>query len=79
MADVELRMVHDEDLDALFDMMRDPVAVRMAAFTPPDPDDRAAFDRHQARVRELPDADTRAVSFADGRQAEIEETILRLE
>ena len=50
MADVELRMVQHEDLDTLFDMMRDPVAVRMAAFTPPDPDDRAAFDRHQARA-----------------------------
>ncbi|MFI6076031.1 GNAT family N-acetyltransferase [Actinoplanes sp. NPDC051343] len=66
MAEVELRTVRDEDLDTLFDMMRDPVAVRMAAFTPPDPDDRAAFDRHQARVRTLPDAENRAVTV-DGR------------
>jgi RimJ/RimL family protein N-acetyltransferase len=40
----------------------------MAAFTPPDPDDRAAFDRHQARIRTLPDAENRAV-IADGQFA----------
>jgi RimJ/RimL family protein N-acetyltransferase len=68
MADVALRMVRDEDLDPLFEMMRDPVAVRMAAFTPPDPDDRAAFDRHQARVRDWPEAETRAVTV-DGQFA----------
>ncbi|MEV6844809.1 GNAT family N-acetyltransferase [Actinoplanes sp. NPDC051411] len=66
MADVQLRMLQDEDLDPLFEMMRDPVAVKMAAFTPPDPDDRAAFDRRQARVRAWPEAENRAVTV-DGR------------
>lgn len=46
-----LRPVRDEDHDALFAFQRDPVAVRMAAFTREDPDDRAAFDEHQHRVR----------------------------
>jgi RimJ/RimL family protein N-acetyltransferase len=46
-----LRPVRDEDHDALFDFQRDPDAVRMAAFTRADPDDRAAFDEHQHRVR----------------------------
>jgi RimJ/RimL family protein N-acetyltransferase len=68
MAEVGLRTVRDEDLDTLFDMMRDPVAVRMAAFTRPDPDDRAAFDRHQARVRVWPGAENRAVTV-DGQFA----------
>jgi RimJ/RimL family protein N-acetyltransferase len=68
MADVQLRMLQDEDLDPLFEMMRDPVAVKMAAFTPPDPDDRAAFDRQQARVRALPDVENRAVTV-DGQFA----------
>ena len=62
MVEVELRMVQDDDADALFEMMRDPVAVRMAAFTPPDPDDRAAFDRHQERIRESPDTENRVVT-----------------
>lgn len=66
MADVALRMVQDKDLDTMFDMMRDPVAVRMAAFTPPDPDDRAAFDHHQARITALPHAENRAITV-DGR------------
>jgi RimJ/RimL family protein N-acetyltransferase len=62
MGDVRLRELRDEDLDPIFEMMRDPVAVRMAAFTPPDPDDRAAFDAHMARVRGLPDVQNRAVT-----------------
>ena len=62
MGDVGLRPVADEDLDALFAMMRDPVAVRMAAFTPPDPDDRAAFDERVARRRRSPEIRERAVT-----------------
>lgn len=54
-AAVTLRELRDEDLDALFQWMRDPVAVRMAAFTDSDPDDRAAFDLKQARLRSDPD------------------------
>jgi RimJ/RimL family protein N-acetyltransferase len=44
-------MVEDDDLDALFEQMRDPEAVHMAAFTADDPSDREAFDAHMARVR----------------------------
>jgi hypothetical protein len=43
---VALRPVEDSDLDALFDQMRDPESVRMAAFTAEDPGDRRAFDAH---------------------------------
>jgi len=60
---IALRPVEDADLDALFDQMRDPESVRMAAFTPADPDDRAAFDAHQARVRTAPDITHRAITL----------------
>ncbi len=62
MLDVALRPVQDRDLDALFEQMRDPESVRMAAFTPEDPSDRSAFDAHQARVRTAPDITHRAVT-----------------
>ena len=62
MGDIVLRATTDDDLDALFEMMRDPVAVRMAAFTPPDPDDRAAFDQSQARIRSSPEVRHRVVT-----------------
>ena len=51
MPGVSLRPVEDADLDALFDQMRDPESVWMAAFTARDPDDRAAFDAHMASTR----------------------------
>ncbi|NUT94341.1 MAG: GNAT family N-acetyltransferase [Saccharothrix sp.] len=66
MVEVALRSLEDTDLDALFEQMRDPEAVRMAAFTAKDPDDRDAFDRHMARVRAAPDTTLRAVT-RDGR------------
>ena len=59
---ITLRTVTDADLDALFDLMRDPETVWMAAFTPDDPDDRPAFDAHMARVRSSPDSTLRAVT-----------------
>ena len=62
MAGVALRPVEDSDLDALFEQQRDPEAVRMAAFTPPDPNDRSAFDAHMARVLTAPDITHRAVT-----------------
>jgi RimJ/RimL family protein N-acetyltransferase len=64
MAVVALRPVEDGDLDALFEQMRDPEGVRMAAFTPEDPNDRNAFDAHMARVRSSPDIILRAVICA---------------
>jgi RimJ/RimL family protein N-acetyltransferase/predicted RNA-binding protein with RPS1 domain len=66
LADVALRPIEDADLDALFEQMRDPESVRMAAFTSADPGDRAAFDAHMAKVRALPEVVNRAITF-DGR------------
>ncbi|WP_127505600.1 GNAT family N-acetyltransferase [Actinoplanes solisilvae] len=63
---VELRPIEDADLDALFDQMRDPESVHMAAFTSQDPNDRAAFDAHRAKIRARPDVTERAIT-ADGR------------
>jgi RimJ/RimL family protein N-acetyltransferase len=79
---IALRPVEDADLDALFDQMRDPEAVRMAAFTAENPDDRHAFDAHMTRVRSSPDNTLRAVtcdgqlagsiaSFVSGDQTEV--------
>jgi RimJ/RimL family protein N-acetyltransferase len=65
-AQVALRPIVDSDLDALFEQMRDPESVRMAAFTADNPDDRTAFDVHMARVRTLPETITRAITV-DGR------------
>ncbi|WP_109208750.1 MULTISPECIES: GNAT family N-acetyltransferase [Microbacterium] len=48
---IELRPLDDDDLDAVFEMMRDREAIAMAAFTAEDPDDRAAFDAWIARQR----------------------------
>ncbi|ROP37151.1 GNAT family N-acetyltransferase [Saccharothrix texasensis] len=66
MAEVALRPVGDADLDALFEQMRDPESVRMAAFTAEDPDDREAFDLHLAKIRAAHDTTLRAVTL-DGR------------
>jgi RimJ/RimL family protein N-acetyltransferase len=65
-AEVALRPVDDSDLDALFEQMRDPESVWMAAFTTRDPDDRTAFDVHMAKVRTSPEITMRAIT-ADGR------------
>lgn len=63
---VGLRLVEDSDLDAIFDQMRDPEGVWMAAFTPDDPSDRTAFDAHMAMIRSSPCIWLRAVT-CDGR------------
>jgi len=62
MTDVALREIEDADLDGVFDQMRDPESVRMAAFTSRDPDDRAAFDAHMARIRADPDCNLLAIT-----------------
>jgi RimJ/RimL family protein N-acetyltransferase len=59
---IELRPVEDADLDGLFDLMRDPASVRMAAFTTQDPDDRSAFNAHMARVRSAPGITHRSIT-----------------
>lgn len=66
MVQVALRPVEDRDLDTLFELMRDPESVRMAAFIARDPDDREAFDLHMTRLRNSPDLILRAVT-GDGR------------
>ena len=48
---IELRDLDDDDLDAVYEMMRDADAVAMASFTADDPDDREAFDAWIARER----------------------------
>ena len=62
MAVIALRPVEHADLDALFNQMRDPEAVAMAAFTAEDPDDRDAFDAHMVRVLNAPANPNRAIT-----------------
>jgi RimJ/RimL family protein N-acetyltransferase len=50
----------------VFEMMADPEAVAMAAFTADDPSDRAAFDAHMERVLANPSVDYRAVTDCSG-------------
>ncbi|MDT7786517.1 MAG: hypothetical protein QOF58_4936 [Pseudonocardiales bacterium] len=66
MRDVTLREVEDADLDTVFEFMRDPESVWMAAFTAKDPDDREAFDAHWRKILARPDTTNRVI-VADGR------------
>lgn len=49
--EVALREVHDSDLPVFYRLMNDPEALRMAAFTPPDPADHDVFAAHWQRIR----------------------------
>jgi RimJ/RimL family protein N-acetyltransferase len=60
---IALRDVEDADLDTIFDQMRDPESVHMAAFTAKDPHDRAAFDAHMQKVRTSPEVLLRALNL----------------
>jgi RimJ/RimL family protein N-acetyltransferase len=60
---VELRRVKVSDLDAIFEQMRDPTSVQMAAFTTEDPNDRPAFDSHMAKVMGSSDTTNRAIVY----------------
>ena len=51
---IVLRDVDDGDLDVFFEHWADDEALRMAAFTPADAGDRAAFDARWARLRANP-------------------------
>ena len=66
MAHIELRELHDDDLDAIFEMMRDPDAVTMVAFTASDPDDREVFDAWISRERSSPDVELFVVTERGG-------------
>lgn len=48
---IDLRPVRDDDLPTFFAHLQDAEAVWMAAFTPPDPSDRVAFEEHWERLR----------------------------
>ena len=63
MAVIALRPLVDADADALFRMMQDPESVRMAAFTPEDPTDRASFDARLARIRTDPTITHRVITY----------------
>ena len=58
-----LRAVEPVDLDHFFAQQRDPAARQMAAFTSADPDDRAAFDAHWARIAADPGIVNRTIEF----------------
>ncbi|GAA3517770.1 GNAT family N-acetyltransferase [Actinocatenispora rupis] len=62
---VTLRQTRPTDLDHFFAFQRDPEAVRMAAFTAADPDDRAAFDAHWARNTANPTVFQRTITVDD--------------
>jgi RimJ/RimL family protein N-acetyltransferase len=59
---VALRPIEERDLDFVFEQMRDPESVRMAAFTAADPDDRSAFDAHMARIMSSPETLVMAIT-----------------
>src|SRR5580698_1974109 len=62
---VSLRPVVNGDLDAIYEQMKDPESVRMAAFTAADPADRDAFLSHMSRLRADPRVVHRVID-ADG-------------
>ena len=61
-----LREIEDRDLDVLFEHWTDRDAIRMAAFTSPDQNDRIAFERRWARLRSDASTTNRVVEI-DGR------------
>ncbi|MFZ0129039.1 MAG: GNAT family N-acetyltransferase [Candidatus Dormiibacterota bacterium] len=61
MSQVVLRPVEVSDLDAIFEEMRDPESVRMAAFTAEDPSDRSGFDAHMAKILSSTENTLRAI------------------
>ena len=63
MATISLRFVKEQDLDAIFEQMRDPVSVQMAAFTAEDPNDRVAFDSHMEKVLTSSDVTHRVITI----------------
>ncbi len=60
-----LREIEDRDLDVLFEHSRDRDAIRMAAFTSPDPDDRTTFDLRWARIRSDASTTNRVIEIDD--------------
>ena len=63
---IVLREIEDRDLSVLFEHSRDRDAIRMAAFTSPEADDRTTFERRWARLRS-DSSTTNKVVDVDGR------------
>ena len=61
-----LREIEDRDLGVLFEHATDPEAIRMAAFTSPEFDDRTSFERRWARLRSDSSTTNRVIEI-DGR------------
>jgi hypothetical protein len=61
-----LREIEDRDLGVLFEHWTNPDAIRMAAFTSPDQNDRAAFERRWARLRSDVSTTNRVVEIDGG-------------
>ena len=61
-----LREIEDRDLGVLFEHSRDREAIRMAAFTSPEFDDRTSFERRWARLRSNSSTTNRVIEI-DGR------------
>lgn len=66
MGHIELRDLDEDDLDAVFEMMRDRAGIEMAAFTAADPDDREAFDEWIGRERAAADVSMYVVTEDGG-------------
>ena len=62
-----LREIEDRDLGVLFEHSRDRDAIRMAAFTSPEVDDRTNFERRWARLRSDRSTTNRVVEIEIGR------------
>lgn len=63
---IVLREIDDRDLDVLFEHATDREAIRMAAFTSADFDDRDAFHARWAKIRRDPTTTNRVIE-TDGR------------
>src|SRR5207302_10270613 len=61
-----LREIEDRDLGVLFEHSSDRDAIRMAAFTSPEFDDRTSFERRWARLRSDSSTTNRVIEI-DGR------------
>jgi RimJ/RimL family protein N-acetyltransferase len=60
---ISLRPVLPADLDVFFLQQLDPDAIRMAAFTPKDPSDRAYFEAHWAKILADPTLTVRTILY----------------
>ena len=58
---VSLRPLEDGDVDAIYEQATDPESIRMAAFTPANWTDRAAFLARMSRLRADPSVSNRVI------------------